>query len=159
MTVKRIFIALFLAFTYSIGLGHNVVPHCHDVMSGDLLLTEHNHNHQHDHHQHSDQNETQSHDHIQHDDHFDDNIFDLLVCYISDDIHSTDACYTDQDYTPEPNQKNNNFATPYPAILSDIDNTNGVFFVDISVRFIDNRESFSTYDADRSQTLRGPPTA
>lgn len=90
MEFKKVAISLFLLLTYSIGFAHNLAPHCGDF-SGDMEIHTH---------QHCDKSETISnHNHVDHNDHYDDGIFDYLACLIHETENHETECAIEHCFT------------------------------------------------------------
>ena len=88
MNIKRIIISFILLLTYSLGFAHNIIPHQHDSET-------HTHNHSHDNahdHSHSNSLAHNDHQHVSHGDHFDESLYDLLVCFLHETDFKTDEC-------------------------------------------------------------------
>ena len=92
---------MILLLTYSLGFAHNIIPHSHDSE------TEHHeenhehegHHHHHHHHHHSTSKQlTANHEHITHGNHFDEGLYDLLICFLHE-AHQEDEC-ENQHYIP-----------------------------------------------------------
>ncbi|MBL4624003.1 MAG: hypothetical protein JKY42_02505 [Flavobacteriales bacterium] len=84
MQLSKIVISLFLLLTYVVGFGHNVVHHHHDGAA-------HNHVETHHHHDYKIGKENH-HEHVAHGSHYDDSLYDLIVCFLSEEEHSSEAC-------------------------------------------------------------------
>jgi len=94
MQLKRAIISFVLILSYSLSFAQSLVPHCSDLNS-----LEHSHDleraHQHQHKaQHDDSNE--NHSHITHNNHFDEGVYDLLICLMSDSEHGASDCCNQQ---------------------------------------------------------------
>lgn len=63
------------------GFTHGLIPHGHE-----------SNNHNHSHHEHDSENELGDHDHVEHNNHFDENIYDLFLCVLSDLEHGEHEC-------------------------------------------------------------------
>ena len=99
MKAKKIIISLLLLFAYSLGFAHNIIPHQHDAESKEHIVEHdghHHHNHSHQHktvkHSHTD------HQHISHGNHYDEDFYDLLVCFLHKADHQDDC--KDQHFLP-----------------------------------------------------------
>lgn len=88
MITKKIIISIILLLTYSLGFAHNFIPHQHDSQT-----ETHSHAHEDDHEHHPHNSVVDSdHEHISHGDHFDEGLYDLLVCFLHDaDFHNDDC--------------------------------------------------------------------
>lgn len=85
MQVKQSIIAFIFLAIFSLGFGHGVVPHCEGKEAGG---EDHHH---HKHHEHSSDNPIDDY-HVSHNNHLDENIYDYLVCLVSDLEHEDDNC-------------------------------------------------------------------
>ena len=90
MNIKRIIISIILLLTYSLGFAHNFIPHQHD---SETETHNHVHDDKHEHHHHNKTNGLEvDHEHIPHGNHFDEGLYDLLVCFLHEtDFHSDDC--------------------------------------------------------------------
>lgn len=92
MQIKRIVILCFLMFTYILGFAHYFIPYCDSAANGCQFVVQHNdscHNHQH--HEHTPDYNI-DHEHIQHNGHLDADIYDFIVCFLTDIEHPTKDC-------------------------------------------------------------------
>ncbi len=71
-----------LLLVYTLGVGHNVIPHCHHGTAGEGQADSHSH----EHHTHS-ADEDLDHSHFEHADHLDHCVIDFLICVLSDSEH------------------------------------------------------------------------
>jgi hypothetical protein len=95
---KKVIISFILLLSYTLGIAHNLIPHSHNH-DGEKIIISHNAN-GHQHHQHSDNGTIhKDHEHISHNNHYDESLFDLMVCFINKIDHSTEQC-KDQHYLP-----------------------------------------------------------
>lgn len=79
-------LSVFLLLTYLVGIGHEFLPHSHADEAG-TKETHNEHGHLHGHHYHA-EGDVVDHTHLAHQDHFDDGLFDLLICILSETDHS-----------------------------------------------------------------------
>ena len=90
MRLKKVLISVLLIFTYTTGIAHNLIPHCHHADAEQTCSDEHE---VHDHHQHSEKSHNHSHssnpslDHSQSTDHSCEDLFCLIECILSDTDH------------------------------------------------------------------------
>ena len=84
MRLKSIFISTFLVFTYTLSFAHSLIPHCSEPHQHENDANTHHH------HSHEQEGAHEGHDHIQHLDHFDEGLYDLLICFLSDLDHEPD---------------------------------------------------------------------
>ncbi len=101
MQFKKTIISLLLLLTYSLGFAHNLALHCQEVSHLGLSVhqEEENHHH-HKHHQHSpDENINSDHEHILHEDHYDESLYDLVLCFLNEIEHPAEECNV-QHYLP-----------------------------------------------------------
>jgi len=89
MQFKRVVISFLLLPIYSLVLAHNLVPHCQEFSSVDVVTHQEKENHHHHaHHQHSlDEVISSDHEHIWHQGHYDEGVYDLLECFLSEIEH------------------------------------------------------------------------
>lgn len=93
MQLKNSLISFLLIFSYSFGFAHNLVPHCTETHAErEQGVIEH-----HDKHHEHQEGEliSENHSHIAHADHYDDGLFDLLVCALENAHHNDDTCDLD----------------------------------------------------------------
>lgn len=84
----KFFISFLLLLTYTFGFAHDLIPHCQELAIGEKQNISHHH---HEHHQHEpDVKLSSEHDHIVHEGHYDENIYDLIVCILSELEHPAD---------------------------------------------------------------------
>lgn len=92
-------ISLLLLFTYSLGFAHNLIPHNHNSEPKEHIIM-HEDGHQHHNHQHKNVKHSHSdHEHVSHGDHYDEDLYDLLVCSLHKTDHQEDDC-KDQHFSP-----------------------------------------------------------
>jgi hypothetical protein len=151
MSCKRTVISLFLLLTYTLGFGHDVIPHQHNSDTHHHAETHHHHDgatHKHEHKQH---------DHVAHGNHFDSSLYDLIICFLSEASHATEECefthYTLSNTASA--AKNTTQASSTISLYSSIvaettNNTNGDDFNFSSINYRPRRIA--------SSPLRGPPT-
>ncbi len=91
MITKKIIISIILLLTYSLGFAHNFIPHHHDT---ETEIHKHSHEDEGHHHHHhgSEEKSHEGHEHISHGDHFDEGLYDLIVCFLHDANHHEDEC-------------------------------------------------------------------
>lgn len=93
MQFGRIIISLSLLLTYSMGFAHNLVPHHEETMEQHVVAEASNEHHGHAHHEHPLAIDlVDSHEHISHNNHFDSDVYDLIVCFFNETAHPTSAC-------------------------------------------------------------------
>lgn len=85
MQIKQSILAFFFLALYSLGFGHGVVPHCDNR---DDQIENHHH---HEHHEHNNEEPVDD-GHVVHDDHFDEGIYDYIICLVSDLEHNDSDC-------------------------------------------------------------------
>ena len=100
MQLKRIVISILFLLTYTIGFAHNLMPH--NVLNG----SDSKHCHE---HVNSDVSNTD--DYISHGDHFDTNLYDLIICTLSDTEHGDENCNLEHYIAPSTNLSLKNIAT------------------------------------------------
>lgn len=85
--MKRAIISIALLFTYGVSLAHSVIPHCHHGF--EAIVGDHEHAVAHEHHDSVEQiPETEDPtDHINHQDHYDESLLDLILCLFTDSDH------------------------------------------------------------------------
>ena len=86
MQNKKVFISFILLLIYSFGFAHNLIPHNEDVDENGQVT------HIHEHHVHTEGEAEHDHLHIQHQNHIDEGIFDLIVCFLSEVKHPASDC-------------------------------------------------------------------
>jgi hypothetical protein len=80
-------ISVLLLLIYTNGFAHQLIPHCQEIIAGDLQATHHHHQH----HEHE-PNDRRSHVHIDHKDHVDAGLLDHIICVLSDLEHQAHHC-------------------------------------------------------------------
>ncbi|MBL4593305.1 MAG: hypothetical protein JKX68_05740 [Flavobacteriales bacterium] len=96
MNVK-IFISIILLLTYSFGFAHNFIPHSHDSETEKHEITHEKDGHNHHQHNNTTKHLNSDHEHISHGDHYDESLYELLVCFMHE-AHQGDDC-KDQHFT------------------------------------------------------------
>ncbi len=85
MQFSKVAISLLLLLTYSFGSAHNLIPHNQELdLQNHIPATHH-------HYSLNDKNSS-NHDLILHQSHFDESLFDLVVCFISETDHPVKKC-------------------------------------------------------------------
>ena len=151
--IKTILISYFLIFCYTLGFAHSFIPHSDESIEGQHI---HDIVHSHNHHHTVTENKT-SNNSITHQDHFDENVYDYLLCLFSDLEHGESECSMDHE-------------APNKTISGDITFENQVFilssFFNLETIFNENNKQTPSYfsgivtykSPTRSQnSLRGPP--
>lgn len=80
-------VSLLLLLIYSVGLSFVLMPHNHSVEQHNLTHSSDSIHHQHHQHEPGDAD----HQHVKHDNHFDHNFFDYVLCLLSDIEHAAGA--------------------------------------------------------------------
>ncbi len=94
MEVKKTFISFLIIFSYTLGFAHNLVPHCdeqHSAVDNGYHNEYHHHN--------NDESITSDHSHIAHNDHYDKDVLDLIICAFEESNHHGENCNLEL-YTP-----------------------------------------------------------
>jgi hypothetical protein len=82
----RVITAVFLLLSYSVGMAHDFIPHCHEANE------EHHHNtHNHNHDLHGDEHHDDNHQHFPHQNHLDEGLLGLISCLLGEADHPIDA--------------------------------------------------------------------
>ncbi|MCK5369947.1 MAG: hypothetical protein KAQ62_15410 [Cyclobacteriaceae bacterium] len=98
MNFGKAVISFLLLLTYSFGFAHNLIPHYQELDPHNYISTINHHQH----HQHVLEEKISSdHKHISHDNHFDEGLFDLLVCFFSETEHPLSGCEIQHHLPPE----------------------------------------------------------
>ncbi len=100
MKINKIAISLLLLFTYTFGFAHSVIPHLEgghtNLHSSNNKITIQSHVH----HQHTpDEIKDSNHEHLSHNNHFDTNITDYVLCVLKTMEHKDANCNVQQ-YIP-----------------------------------------------------------
>ncbi len=148
MYFGKMFISCFLLLTYSFGFSHALIPHQEkkDVYSQNIILQENEHHHQH--HDHVKNEDTSNdHKHIQHENHFDESLYDLIACFLCELEHTSNTCEI-QHYIPVRTieEANHNFAKTKLATL--------LLAIIVGVEQI---EPISKYDNNSKNNYLSPP--
>lgn len=86
MRLKQVIISLLLLFVYSFGFAHSMMPHEHGFYAQNEPEF-----HDHEHHDHANDIEVNK-SHIDHNDHCDEGLFDLILCVLNDFQHHNHDC-------------------------------------------------------------------
>jgi len=81
-------LAYFLILSYTLSFAHSLIPHSEGLIDGQHI---HDLSHEHN-HSHSKVHSHSTDDHVIHADHFDENIYDYLICIFSDLEHGESEC-------------------------------------------------------------------
>jgi len=93
MKNSKIFISLLLLLTYTFGFAHSAIPHVNGGHANLQSQTAAVSNHSHAHHQHHEGETSDSnHEHLSHDNHFDANISDYMLCVLNELEHKDANC-------------------------------------------------------------------
>ncbi len=158
MHFGKVVISLFLLLTYSFGFAHTLIPHQekNDVSTQNIAFQENEHHHPHHEHQ---QNEDLGNDHvhIQHENHFDESLYDLIACYLCKLEYPSNDCEI-QHFIPEKTREDakRNFAkAKFTALLI------AVFIgkkQNEPVAGYDKKSNYSSATPLKNTPLRGPPS-
>ncbi len=153
MNFHKLIISFTLLLTYSFGFAHNLVPHCND-------LFEENHNHapSHNHHQHQEGEVIDAeHADISHNDHFDEGVYDFIVCIVQESEALAEDCIVEHCFTVNFNEFSlKDFSKIQTAILFST-------VLDLSVAYKLDSNYFEVAEEIHSTPLiensphRGPP--
>ena len=99
-------ISILLLLIYSLGFSHNIIPHQHGV---EIEIHEHSHEkNEHSHHHHNSAKKIKTeHQHVAHGNHFDESLYDLLICFLHES-HQDDDCVTQYYISAKTNRTNIN---------------------------------------------------
>lgn len=100
MQFNKLIISIFFLLTYSVGFAHNIVPHCAGESDHYLTSTSEDGHHHHSHHNHENDDIDKEHRHIVHEDHYDSNFFDYVVCLLNDTEHHGIDCQQELCFIP-----------------------------------------------------------
>jgi hypothetical protein len=153
---KKAFISILLLLTYSLGFGHNFIPHNHGTEKVEHVAAHENNGHHHHYHN----NVTHlnvTHKHISHRDHFDHGFYDLLVCFMHE-AHQEESC-KENHYVPS---KSTRFIVsklqtvkPIDLLISiNLETTNSGLFSGV---IVNSTLDYLTPNIE-SRSLRGPPS-
>ncbi|PCH76940.1 MAG: hypothetical protein COB98_04940 [Flavobacteriaceae bacterium] len=93
MKINKIAISLLLLLTYAFGFAHSAIPHVDGGHANLQSETETISAHSHAHHQHKKGETSDSnHEHLSHDNHFDANITDYMLCVLNNMEHKDANC-------------------------------------------------------------------
>jgi len=155
MKLKKIIISFFLLFVYSISFAHSLSYHEHGFYSEHQFEFRNvkSSDHQHEHHTHSLKEELKT-DHINHNNHCDDGIFDLITCVLSDlTNHNHNDCHLEH----QPNNDTNRVSNQ--DNLSDIVDVKLVLRYRYSIQYLVSDQLISGLQCPliEGAPLRGPP--
>jgi len=152
VNLKTVIFSYFLIFCYTLGFAQSFIPHSDESIDGQHI---HDIVHSHNHH-HSTTEYKTSNNSINHLDHFDENVYDYLLCLFSDLEHGESECSMDHE-TPT-------------QVVSGVVYPNNEFiissFFNLETIFKENNQQTQSYfsgivlykSPTRSQnSLRGPP--
>lgn len=71
-----------LLLAYSLGFTHNLISHTHIAESENNIVAHDEDGHHHHHHHNIQNNKHVDHEHISHGNHFDEDLYDLLICFL-----------------------------------------------------------------------------
>lgn len=87
MNFGKVVVSFLLLLTYSFGFMHNLIPHYEELESHNYSSANHQH------HQHTLNDDViTNYDHILHDNHFDEDLLDLIICFFSETKHANIGC-------------------------------------------------------------------
>ncbi|MBL4745076.1 MAG: hypothetical protein JKY08_01785 [Flavobacteriaceae bacterium] len=93
MKINKLIISLLLLLTYAFGFAHSAIPHVDGGHANLQLQTETILTHSHAHHQHATgETSEDNHEHLSHDNHYDTNITDYLLCVLNEMEHKDSNC-------------------------------------------------------------------
>jgi len=93
MKNSKIVISLILLLTYTFGFAHSAIPHVNGGHANLQSQTEAVSDHSHAHHQHHEGETSDSnHEHLSHDNHFDADITDYMLCVLNELEHKDANC-------------------------------------------------------------------
>lgn len=151
MITKKIIISIILLLTYSLGFAHNIIPHQHDSETGF-----HNHDHTEEHHNHDHSSDSDP-EHISHGNHFDEGLYDLIVCFLHETDFHKENCNTEffiaaktNRFLTKKNQQQKLVATHFVSTIK-IKPATSLFNV------ANNPISFYRFQLEDNLPLRGPP--
>ena len=99
MKIKKLIISLLLLLTYSLGFAHNFIPHQHEDGVEDEITKEKKGHH---HHHHA--IKKSNHEHISHGNHYDEGLYDLLVCFLHESDNQEYKCNNHHFVLAKPNR-------------------------------------------------------
>ena len=152
MHLKRVFISIILIFSYTVGFAHSIIPHCDNLFNGSHIHNiseEHNHNHL--------TNEShEDHEHITHGNHFDEGIYDLIICLFSDLDHGASECNMQHNTPLESSidyghQENSKIISTFVSTFGTIEEVEKIEISKLS------EISYNIPELN-AHSLRGPPT-
>lgn len=107
MHFGKVIISLLLLLTYSFGFAHTLIPH-QEKNDVSINITFQENEHHHPHHEHrTDENTGKDHKHIQHENHFDESLYDLIACFLCELEYPSNNCEV-QHYIPEKTREDAN---------------------------------------------------
>ena len=158
MRIKNITISFFLLFVYSFGFAHSIMPHQHSFYAEHQpeLVSESKDHHNHEHHVCEVPNESC----IDHNDHCDDGLLDLIACFLSD----FDSQHQDCDIEINVNSNDKRLDNRSSNFTSKFGHSNFIIFIGPSIFSIDEKINFNVqflidYSSPPIQDSphRGPP--
>jgi len=151
---KKAIISILLLLTYSLGFGHNFIPHNHDTEKEEHVDSHEKNGH---HHHNNITHLNVTHKHISHGDHFDHGFYDLLVCFMHE-AHQEESCKENL-YFPSKSSRFivNKLQTVkliYLLISINLESTNSGLFSGV---IVNSTLDYLTPNIE-SSPLRGPPS-
>lgn len=161
MKLKKIIISFFLLFVYSISFAHSLTFHEHGFYAehqyefSESIEASHSHEYQY-HHTHTLDKEKVSTNHIQHNDHCDEGVLDLISCVLADlpahNHNHTDCEFDEYNSSEAKRLSNKNTVHPVLVFYSACD-----FINTASLKSINRLIKGKDYTLVKSIPLRGPP--
>ena len=100
LQLSKVVISILLLLTYSFGFAHNLVLHCHDTVEENHTHSTHSTHSTHKHHQHIEGEEDNTeHDHISHSNHFDEGVYDFIICLVQETGGPESTCSIEHCFT------------------------------------------------------------
>ncbi len=158
MITKKIIISIILLLSYSLGFAHNFIPHHHDV---DTEAHEHVHandNHNHHHHHGSEDKSHNDHKHISHGDHYDEGLYELIICFLHDANHHEDDCNNHYYISAKSNNSLSSKSQQLKLVATLFALTIEVEQPELTSRFNVNSTTFYQSHSIEDSPLRGPPS-
>ncbi|PCI99590.1 MAG: hypothetical protein COB15_03775 [Flavobacteriales bacterium] len=157
MITKKVFISIILLLTYSLGFAHNFIPHHHDV---ETEVHEHSHeNDGHNHHHHgSEEKSHEGHQHISHGDHYDEGLYDLIICFLHDANHHNNECDNHYFIPAKSNNSLSSKSQQLKLVATLLALTIEVEQPELTTYFNVNSTTYYQSHSIENSPLRGPPS-
>jgi hypothetical protein len=142
MQIGKIVISFLLLLTYSLGFAHNLIPHCQKFYS-----VESNSHQEKEKEKHHHEDLSSDHEHIQHEGHYDEDLYDLLVCFLNEMEHPANDCNVEHCFPARTNDASSKVFAKAKFITALL----------TVIAHVDESEQTSDYGSDSDAIYLSPP--